>query len=219
MQVSAFNRIFSYVLPVKLEEAESPQNGHLELLLYNGKIVLNSSNANYSFDSLHRVFREALWHVEIENAHQPLKVLVLGFGIGSIASILQKEVKLDCKITGVEHDPIILNWANTYFSYDINKSIQLTDSEAGKFVESCKEKFDLICVDLFKDTSIPDFLFEPAFPNNLKKLLNDSGRLIINTMLGEEKANELLSVYEKEFPDVYLKQMSEGNRLLFFVEE
>lgn len=214
-----FNKVLSYVLPVKIEEAESPQNGHLELLLYNGRIILNSQHANYSFDSLHRVFRQALWHVGIEEKKNLEHVLILGFGIGSIAHILREEMHLDCKIIGVEHDPIILKWAKDYFSYSRDKDIEIADFEANEFINTSKDSFDLICVDLFKDTEIPEFLFEEQTVRRLRSLLKKNGSLIVNTMLSEEEAERLLETYRKELPEAYLKKFSEGNRVLFFVEE
>jgi len=49
----------SYISPFVTNRA-SEYNGNLKIMLVNGKKVLNTKDANYSFASLHRIMRFAL---------------------------------------------------------------------------------------------------------------------------------------------------------------
>ena len=51
--------LLSYISPF-VSNRESEFNGNLKVMLVNGKKILNTQNANYSFGSLHRIMRFAL---------------------------------------------------------------------------------------------------------------------------------------------------------------
>jgi hypothetical protein len=51
--------LLSYILPF-VSSRESKFNGSLKVMIVNGKKILNTQNANYSFGSLHRIMRFAL---------------------------------------------------------------------------------------------------------------------------------------------------------------
>lgn len=75
--------------------------------------------------------------------------LILGFGTGSVASILCDEYKKDVHLTGVEKDPVVIDLAKKYFHIDRYKNLSLHIEDAGDFVENCDKKFDLVVGDIF----------------------------------------------------------------------
>ncbi|HRB54468.1 MAG TPA: spermidine synthase, partial [Bacteroidia bacterium] len=80
---SVFQWLFSFITPVIIHKDQSEVNSILETTLENGKLVLNSAHANYSYGSLFRVFIKALlrFNIDIKNKK---KILVLGMGGGSV---------------------------------------------------------------------------------------------------------------------------------------
>ena len=80
-----------------LEESTSEVNPLLEVLSVGDKIMLNGANTNYSYGGLHRVFQKVLKKVNIRE-RKISEVLILGFGTGSVASILKEELGINCRI-------------------------------------------------------------------------------------------------------------------------
>lgn len=54
--------LLSYILPF-VTHKQSEYNGNLNIMLVNGKKLLNTQDANYSFGSLHRIMRFALGEI------------------------------------------------------------------------------------------------------------------------------------------------------------
>jgi spermidine synthase len=66
----------------------------------------------------------------------------------------------------VEIDPEIIQLANDYFKLnEIQQEIVIDD--AFEFVLRTKEKYDLIVIDVFQDTKMPNFLYENYFINRI----------------------------------------------------
>src|SRR3954471_6764919 len=74
-----FKFISSFIYPVTVERTSSALNPLLEVRIENGKYVLNSEHANYSFGSLHRIFKRAFKMTRIGDK-EIKNVLLLGFG-------------------------------------------------------------------------------------------------------------------------------------------
>lgn len=177
--------IWSYILGIKLEEYTSAVSGKLELWLINGKKVLNSINANYSFDALHKVFQLTFRQVNLEipnNSH----VLILGFGCGSVAHILQKEYGLDCKITGVDLDPLLFELAEKHFDIHPSNKLQFVTADAAKFITQIQQKYNLIVVDIFVDDKVPPIFTEKEFIENTIKCLAPQGMFFMNIITSNE---------------------------------
>lgn len=166
----------------KLAVYENGVNGKLELWLIDGKKVLNSKHANQSYDSLHRVFQKIFTKVELKKS-APKKVLLLGLGGGSVPTILFDELQLDCQVTAVEHDPIMIAIARKEFGLNRFKHLDIIESDAYKFVLHSHLTFDLIIVDLFIDNRVPEQFCEEEFNTALINLL-DHGKIIFNFING-----------------------------------
>ncbi len=116
-------------------------------------------------------------------------ILVLGVAGGSVIKTLSEEIKFQNKITGVEIDPEIIKIANTYFHLDQIPNLEIIIDDAFEFVLKTKERYDLIIVDIFQDTTMPNFLFEEFFQNRICFLLKEKGIILFNTMCLSEKEN------------------------------
>ena len=84
-------------------------------------------------------------------------ILVLGVAGGSVIKTLVDEIKFKGKITGVEIDPAIIEVANTYFQLNQISNLSIVIDDAFEFVLKTKETYDLIIIDIFQDTEMPNF--------------------------------------------------------------
>jgi spermidine synthase len=61
--MSFIQKIVSYLYPIKVKEISSERSGSLEVTLVNGKLVIDSENANYSYGSLQQVLKKGLHYI------------------------------------------------------------------------------------------------------------------------------------------------------------
>ena len=165
----------------------------------NGELVLDSENANYSYGSLQRILRLGLKNIGYEKITPMNHVLVLGVAGGSVIKTLVDEVKFKGKITGVEIDAEIIKIANTYFKLNEVQNLEIVIDDAFEFVLKTQNKYDLIVVDIFQDTAMPNFLFETFFINRICFLLNTKGFILFNTMILNDTQNERNKKYIANF--------------------
>jgi spermidine synthase len=175
-------RLFSYFIPVNIYRKRSALSKNIEITWANGELVLDSQNTNYSYGSLQRILRKGLKNIGFEKVSAMQDILVLGVAGGSVIKTLTDEIGFTGKIIGVEIDAEIIKIANTFFHLDQIPNLEIVIDDAFEFVLKTKNKYDLIIIDVFQDTNMPNFLFEKFFANRLGFLLNNNGFLLFNTM-------------------------------------
>jgi len=179
----------------------------LEVTWNNGELVLDSMNTNYSYGSLQRILRKGLKYIGYDRIKKFDTILILGVAGGSVIKTLVNEVKFKGKITGVEIDKDIVEIANNYFKLDEVKNLELIVDDAFEYVLKTKEKYDLIIIDIFQDTTMPNFLFEDFFINRINFLLKTDGFILFNTMVINEKDRIRNLDYKKKFDGNYSLRM------------
>ena len=158
-----FHKLLSYLIPINIHKQNSDINKTLEITWNNGKLVLDSKNTNYSYGSLQRILRKGLKYIGFERIKKFENILILGVAGGSVIKTIVDEIKFKGKITGVEIDAQVVEIANKYFKLNEIKNLELVVDDAFEFVLKTKEKYDLIVIDVFQDTKMPNFLFEDFF--------------------------------------------------------
>ena len=198
-----FKKFLSFFIPVNLVKKDSEVSQQLEVTLNNGKLVLDSKNTNYSYGSLQRILRKGLHYIGFERIRGFKNVLVLGVAGGSVIKTLADDIAYNGKITGVEIDPKVIEIANKYFDLDKVPNCNIVICDAFEFVLKTKETYDLIIIDIFKDTVMPSFLFEDFFINKINALLNVNGFILFNTMTLTKKDFERNQYYKEHFNSDY----------------
>ena len=183
-----FRRLLSYLIPIKIDEVKSDINKNLEITWNNGQLVLDSENTNFSYGSLQKVLRFGLKKIGFEKIKSFKSTLILGVAGGSVIKILVDEIQYKGKIIGIEIDAETINLANKYFGLDKIENLQVIITDAEKFIAETRETYDLIIIDIFEDTIMPDFLFGNAFISNVLNLLNIDGFVIFNTIVSDNSA-------------------------------
>ena len=183
-------KLLSYIIPIRILKQKSSISESLEITWANGELVLDSKNTNYSYGSLQRILRKGLKSIGFEKINTMNHILVLGVAGGSVVKTLINDVGYKGKITGVEIDTEIINIANTYFKLDKIPNLEIYIEDAFEFVLKTKNKYDLIIIDVFQDTKMPNFLFERFFTDRLDMILSNNGIILFNTMIVEQIQNK-----------------------------
>ena len=201
-----FKKLLSYLYPITLFKANSDISKTIEVTLSGGELVLDSKNANYSYGSLQRVLRLGLKRIGFSKIVKMDNILVLGVAGGSVIKTLTQEIECKGKITGVEIDQYIIDIANRFFKLDQIKNLNLVIDDAFEFVLKTREKYDLIIIDIFQDTKMPNFLYEEFFKDRILFLLKEKGFILFNTMIldkeSEAKNKDYVSYYKSKVKSV-----------------
>lgn len=182
-------KIFSYLIPIKIFKKKSKLSKVIEVTWANGELVLDSENTNYSYGSLQRILRYGLKNIGFKTIQKMNHILVLGVAGGSVIKTLVDEIKYKGKITGVEIDSDIIQIANEYFNLSQIKQLEVIIDDAFEFVLKTKNQYDLIIIDIFEDTNMPNFLFESFFSERICSILKNQGFVLFNTMILDEGHN------------------------------
>jgi spermidine synthase len=201
------SKFLSYFIPINVIKKNSSISKTLEVTWNNGELVLDSKNTNYSYGSLQRILKKGLKYIGYERIRKFDKILILGVAGGSVIKTLVDEVKFKGKITGVEIDKDVVEIANKYFKLNEISNLELIIDDAFEFVLKTKDKYDLIIIDIFQDTTMPNFLFEDFFINRINFLLNVDGFILFNTMVINEKNRIRNLDYRKKFDANYSIRM------------
>ena len=194
-------KLFSYLLPLNIFQQKSEISHSLEITWANGQLVLDSKNTNYSYGSLQRILRMGLKRIGFETIKSMSNILVLGVAGGSVIKTLVDEIDFKGKITGVEIDSKIIEIANQYFKLNEITNLEIVIDDAFEFVLKTKSTYDLIIIDVFQDTIMPNFLFETFFTNRIGMLLNSKGFLLFNTMCLSNEHEIRNEKYSSNFPE------------------
>lgn len=201
-------KIFSYLIPIKVFKKKSARSKTIEVTWNNGELVLDSENTNYSYGSLQRILRYGLRNIGFKTIQKMNHILVLGVAGGSVIKTLVDEIEFKGKITGVEIDSDMIHIANEYFYLSEIKQLEIIIDDAFEFVLKTKNQYDLIIIDIFEDTNMPNFLFERFFSERICTILKNQGFVLFNTMILNEKHNVRNRKYISEInPKLYTTKM------------
>ena len=176
MPSSVLKNIFSYFWSYT-EKLPSDHNGIMEITWYNGRKMLNSKSANYSYGSLQKSLEFGISKIDLTGTE---RILLLGLGGGSIIKSLRDKYDYHQKIDAVEIDAKIIELAKGEFGISASDQLIIENADAFEFVSQSEVHYDLIIVDLFIDTLVPTVFYTDEFYENLKRLINVSGAILFN---------------------------------------
>lgn len=212
-------KFFSYLVPIKIFKKKSARSKMIEVTWANGELVLDSENTNYSYGSLQRILRYGLRNIGYKTILEMDHILLLGVAGGSVVKTLVDEIAYKGKITGVEIDSEMIQIANDYFNLNEIKQLEVIIDDAFEFVLKTKQQYNLIIIDIFEDTRMPNFLFERFFSERICSLLKDRGFVLFNTMILDEAHNVrnrkyITEINPKLFSSKMLPRIEDHNELI-----
>ncbi len=188
----SFKHVISFVKQIHIESLKGEFDDSLEILLWNGKFMLNSPNATYSYEDRYSSYKTAL-NLVSPALKTAKSVLVLGLGLGSIPQMLQKIHKINCDIHCVEYDQTIIHLAEKYYPQDCDfTKLKIHHSDALEWMINNTNKFDLITVDLFIDKHVPEIFHNENFMLFLKSALSSQGVLLFSRLKENYKSEKTL---------------------------
>lgn len=213
------HKFFSYLVPIKIFKKKSARSKMIEVTWANGELVLDSENTNYSYGSLQRILRYGLRNIGYKTILDMDHILLLGVAGGSVVKTLVDEIAYKGKITGVEIDSEMIQIANDYFNLNEIKQLEVIIDDAFEFVLKTKQQYNLIIIDIFEDTRMPNFLFERFFSERICSLLKDHGFVLFNTMILDEAHNVrnrkyITEINPKLFSSKMLPRIEDHNELI-----
>ena len=200
--ISTLSKLLSYLFPQRIAHEQGQVGAHIEVVVNNGKLMLNADQSNYSFGGLHLIFEQLFNQVEV-GKYPIKKVLLLGLGAGSVVELLIDKHALKCDIIGVELDKVVIDFSKKYFGIEDYNRLKIVQADAFEFAEQCTEKFDLIVIDLFIGDTVPVVFETAAFINNLKKLSNKKCFIAFNKMTDKQKHKEEFILLSEKFDEVF----------------
>jgi predicted membrane-bound spermidine synthase len=194
----------SYLTEQVLETATSDYNAFLQVSLVHGRLQLVAEEAIYSFGDYYLNFRKLFERFDFELLPEKASVLVLGLGLGSIPELLEDHLALDYDYVAVEIDPVIIELASEYSLPALRSPVEVRQADAYAFLQLDARKYDLICVDVFQDATIPEHLNGDDFLELLKTSLAPGGANAYNRLADtKEHARQALAYYEGPFKEAF----------------
>lgn len=216
MKILWYKYILSYFYLVTIKKIPSDFNPGLCLQMEAGRLLLNTTNANYSYGNLHRVFEDVFEQIEIENK-PPQNVLLLGLGTGSVIDIMQRQYGFEPKITAIELDPAVIGCLQYWDNLDLNET-NIICGDAFKEINKLKSGFDLIVVDLFNDMDVHPDIHKKEFIEKLKSLVSDNGTVLINYIIATNTQKEQFAEFQlllmNYFKEITGHEVMQINRVL-----
>ncbi|WP_026451645.1 spermidine synthase [Aequorivita capsosiphonis] len=213
-------KFLSYIWPIT-RRFSSEVNGTLEVTYVNGKKILDTENANYSYGSLQKILEIGLTKVDLKSVEN---LLILGMGGGSVIKSLRETFEYQENIVTVEIDPEIIKLAKDEFGISTSENLQIIQEDAFEYVKTsdlsagAEERFQLIIIDLFIDINVPPIFYEKEFCDNVSSLLQKNGFIIFNVGLNLEKKSNIVETIISNFGNGFqfeiLSKVNRTNTLL-----
>ncbi|WP_116108071.1 spermidine synthase [Lewinella sp. IMCC34191] len=202
--IPRFRRWLSYLWEQSLETTSSEYNEYLEVCLVHGRLQLVAEEAIYSFGDYYLNFRKLFEVFDYEQLPEHASVLVLGLGLGSIPELLEKYVGLEYSYVAVEIDPVIIELASRYSLPQLESPVEVVQADAVAFLQLDERQYDLICVDVFQDATVPAHLDRFDFVELLRTRLLPGGALVYNRLASSiPDRNAARSYYEGTFAPAF----------------
>ena len=179
--VPKWKKWLSYLWEWHIESRPSATNPHLYVSLRKGEYQLCTDKAIYSWGTRYDNFVKAFRTVEFDQL-PGREALVLGFGLGSVPIILERQLHQTFHYTGVEIDEAVIYLASKYTLPDLQSPVQLICADAGTYVATTSQSFDLIAMDVFLSDQVPVAFNQLSFLQRLHDLLTPGGILFFNRL-------------------------------------
>lgn len=206
--------MLSYLVELPIEKRQSIQSGEVSVTLHFGQYKLSTARAIYSFGTHYTSFSRAFEALDMAHRNAA-KVLVLGFGLGSVVDLLRQNASVR-EVCAVDADPVIIELAKQYLHTDANLQPDYVAADAADFVAQCRQRFDLVLFDVFIDDVTPEAFLHEEFLRQLRELVAAGGLLLfskIDVSASDKIENDF---FERLFSGVFPSAFSvstDGNKV------
>ncbi len=146
----------------------------------------------------------------------PERILIVGLGGGTIPGFLHKHYPRT-HIDVVDIDPDVVDVAKRFFGFREDETLRAYVDEGRKFIERCREPYDIIFLDAFGADSIPYDLATREFLQSVRKALTRKGIVVGNVWSSYSNPlyESMVRTYQDVFDELYIVDVQgAGNRIL-----
>jgi SAM-dependent methyltransferase len=122
-------------------------------------------------------------------ARAPHDALLLGLGGGTIVHLLVGSCG-PLPLVGVDDDPAVAALGREAFGLHL-PNLEIVLADAFQYVATCTRRFDLVCVDLYRDGRIPARVCASPFLAQVRRLLRPGGIATFNLARDRHAADRL----------------------------
>ena len=147
---------------------------------------------------------------------KPRRVLIVGLGGGTIPGFLHKHYP-DITIDVVDIDPDVVDVAKRYFGFREDATLHAYVDDGRRFIETCRDPYDVIFLDAFGSDSIPYHLATREFIEAVRRALTPGGIAVGNVWSSYSNPlyDSMVRTYQEVFDDLYILDVrGAGNKIL-----
>lgn len=197
--LKTYQKLLSYLFPVRVAKSSGTKNKVLELFLYRGQLQLATLDALYSDGTRYRPLKIAFKAVK-DKLSNVKEVLLLGTGLASAVHMLSKRGHYPA-YTLIEHDNIVLDLAKEYLPKGVD-NVEAYCTDALSFMNVNEKKYDLLIVDIFDGRVAPEFVTSESFLLKCRQSLNSDGIFVLNYIInGYPLWEDAIETIKTVFPD------------------
>lgn len=206
-------KLISYIWPIT-KQIESVVNGTLEITWINGKKVLDTKSANYSYGSLQRILKFGLSKTDVSAVS---KILLLGLGAGSVVKTLRDDFKYEGKITAIEYDEVMIAVAEKEFNVASDASLEIIGGDAFLHVNQTNKTYGIVIIDLFIDKEVQPQCYTFSFWKSILPLVEAGGFVIFNAgfnPMQDVKLDNIMEAFKRDLSFSKYEKVESTNTLI-----
>ncbi|MBP7936286.1 MAG: fused MFS/spermidine synthase [Phycisphaerae bacterium] len=149
----------------------------------------------------------------------PKRMLMIGLGGGTIPSLLHAHYPAAI-IDVVDIDPDVVHVAKEFFGFREDATMRAHVDDGRRFIEKCRDPYDIILLDAFSDEEIPYHLATQQFLRAVRRALSPRGIVVANVWSRDSNPlyDSMVRTYQSVFDELYILNVrNTGNRILIAV--
>ena len=147
---------------------------------------------------------------------EPRRVLIVGLGGGTVPGFLHKHYP-KMRIDVVEIDPAVVDVAKKFFGFREDDTLRAYVKDGRKFIEDCRDPYDIIFLDAFGPDNIPYSLTTQEFLQAARRALTPKGIVVANIWNRDSNSlyDSMLRTYQEVFADLHIVEVrGAGNEIV-----
>lgn len=139
---------------------------------------------------------------------KPYNILVIGLGGGVVPMAINRYIP-DAEIDVVDIDGEVVDVAEKFFFFKLGRNIRVHILDGRSFIkqkiaDTSFKKYDMVILDAFNSSSIPEHLLTKEFLKELVQVLDSKGVVAANVLSDNKLFHSILKTYQKVFKRYYL---------------
>jgi len=136
---------------------------------------------------------------------EPPRVLIVGLGGGSLPMLFRRHWPA-MQIDVVDIDPGVIDAARKFFGFCEDPQLRAVAADGRKFIEECRQPYDVIFLDAFGSDNIPYALATKEFLKAVRSALKPDGLVVANiwSSVSNPLYNSMVRTYQDVFDNVYV---------------